>query len=66
MSSPFEFAQGLEDPHLFLVQVRISSEMGEMVTDRQVRRLRMELGKRGSLLNATLRSGMSEKEALLC
>jgi hypothetical protein len=34
-----------------------------MVTDRQVRRLRMELGKGESLLSAALRSGMSENTA---
>jgi hypothetical protein len=34
-----------------------------MVTDRQVRRLRMELGKGESLSSAALRSGMSENTA---
>jgi hypothetical protein len=34
-----------------------------MVTDRQVRRLRMELGKGEPLLTAALRAGMSENTA---
>ena len=34
-----------------------------MVTDRQVRRLRMELGKGEPLATAALRSGMSENTA---